>query len=172
MTVAGPSPVDAERAQVYAAERAAFGGTLHERQRPFEELDQRLRAVIGSAWWPGPEVVLRAARADARRSSAVERSRPVARGRGSGVAVEIRLAVGQLDEATLAHELAHVLAGVRSGHDERFRAAHVDVSQVMLGEIAAGWLRAAYLDHGLGLGRRAWPAPEPTGVPGLGPIAL
>jgi hypothetical protein len=172
MTADGLPSVDADRAQVYAAERAAFGGTLHEGQRPFEDLDQRLRAVTGSAWWPGPEVVLRAARADARRSSAVERARPVARSRGSVAAVEIRLAVGQLDEATLCHELAHVLAGFRSGHDQRFRAAHVDVAHAVLGETAAGWLRAAYLDHGLGVGRRGWPAPDTSGVPGLGPIAL
>ena len=41
--------------------------------------------------------------------------------------VEIRVAAGQCTSATLAHELAHALAGVDHGHDAVFRAAHVDV---------------------------------------------
>ena len=72
--------------------------------------------------------------------------------------VEIRLADGQLTETTVAHELAHALAGVDRGHDERFRAAHVDVTALLCGA-AARTLAATYRSFGLAVGDRAWPAP-------------
>ena len=45
----------------------------------------------------------------------------------------VALATGQRDVATLAHELAHALAGVAGGHDARFRAALVDIVVVLAG---------------------------------------
>ncbi len=172
MTVGRRSDANVDRAQVYAAERAAFGGTLHERRRPFHDLEQMVQGLVDDPWWPGPAIVLRRARSDARRSSAVHRAGGTARLAGSGATIEIRIAVGQHDEATLCHELAHVLAGVASGHDGRFRAAHVDLARTLLGETARSWLADAYERHGLALGDRDWPAPPRPSTPGLGPIAL
>ncbi len=66
----------------------------------------------------------------------------------------------QLDDVTIAHELAHLLAGVDHGHDERFRAAHLDVVALLAGTRAASMLAEAYSAFGLSAGRRAWPAPQ------------
>ena len=80
-------------------------------------------------------------------------------------AAVIRLAAGQHDDVTVAHELAHLLAGIAHGHDERFRAAHVDVVALLAGDRAASMLAEAYTSFGLAAGRRAWPPP----VHGSGP---
>jgi len=61
--------------------------------------------VTSSAWWPGPSVEVRVARSDARSSTAGAigtRARSVV----------IRLAAAQCTVATVAHELAHALAGI------------------------------------------------------------
>ena len=60
---------------------------------------------------------------------------------------------------TLTHELAHALAGVAAGHDERFRAAHVDVVAFLAGAGAADDLARAYAAAGLTVGDRRWPSP-------------
>jgi hypothetical protein len=73
--------------------------------------------------------------------------------------VEIRLADGQRTTATLAHELAHALAGVEAGHDATFRAAHVDVCALLAGGRAAAMLAAAYEVAGVAAGTRRWPTP-------------
>ena len=72
-------------------------------------------------------------------------------------AAVIRLAAGQLDDVTIAHELAHLLAGIDHGHDDRFRAAHLDVVALLAGTGAASMLAEAYAAFGLSAGRRAWP---------------
>jgi hypothetical protein len=142
---------DRGREAVYAAEAAAFGGTTLEEPRRFAELRERANALIAGDWWRraggGPADVV-AARPSARSSSARNAARTV-----------VRLPVGQLDEATLAHELAHVLAGVEHGHDERFRAAHVDVVAVLAGSRHAGALTGSYREFGLALAARTWPPP-------------
>ena len=71
----------------------------------------------------------------------------------------MRIAPGQHTLGTLAHELAHALAGVTHGHDASFRAAHVDVCALLADRAAAASLVAAYAQIGLTVGRRRWPPP-------------
>ena len=122
---------DIGRTALGEAEAAAFGGTDLEAEREIAELRAGPAAVTGGSWWRaagGPPVTVTAARASARSSRAAATG--AARWTGA-------LAAGQRDVATLAHELAHALAGVGHGHDERFRAALVDVVTVVAGAPAA-----------------------------------
>ena len=146
---------DRGREAVYAAEEAAFGGTSHAERRPLSDLQVRARALVDGEWWRragGPPVVVIAARRPARSSSA----------RGGGPNAVVRLAAEQLDEMTLAHELAHELAGIGHGHDARFRAAHIDVATALAGSAAAAMLADAYAAFDLPVGARPWPPPQGT----------
>ncbi|MDJ0771791.1 MAG: hypothetical protein QNJ12_23600, partial [Ilumatobacter sp.] len=102
-----------------------------------------------------------AARSDASSSSARQRGgdRPV-----------VRLAAPQMTPATLAHELAHALAGVDAGHGGVFRRAHVDLIRFLHGDEPAGWLADAYAAFDLPLGERAWSASQAGAA--TGPFAL
>lgn len=131
--------VDVDRAQVYAAEEAAFGGTIHDALTRFEHLERLALVVMALPWWQGPVIPVVTARADARSSSA----------RATPSGIEIRLAPPQWTPVTLTHELAHVLAGIDGGHGPEFRRAHVDIVSVALGEEEGGWLLDAYLGFGL-----------------------
>ena len=149
------SAADAGRTAVYAAEDAAFGGTDAEDERSPEELALAARALTSGEWWcsaGAPCVRVGAARAGACSSSARSTGAPAGD-------VEVRVAHGQRTLATLGHELAHALAGVGCGHDATFRAAHVDVTALLLGRIPAARLGAAYEDLGVPAGRRRWPSP-------------
>lgn len=146
---------DADRAQVYAAELAAFDGTDLEALVAFDDLVALADRVMRDPWWPVAPVPVRRARSDARSSTT-----------RAGRDVVIRLARPQQSSATLVHELAHVLAGIDAGHGPLFRRAHVDVATVAFGGDAAGWLAAAYGAAGLPLAERPWPSP------GSGAIAL
>jgi hypothetical protein len=144
---------DRGREAVYAAEEAAFGGTDFDVPRPYAALVELAAGVVGGSWWRacgGPSVELGMARAGAASSSARTASR-----RG----VRLRLAAGQLSSATIAHELAHALAGDGSGHGDRFRAAHVDLVALLGGRQLADDLRWCYGTHGVPPGARAWPPP-------------
>jgi hypothetical protein len=143
---------DRGREAVYAAEEAAFGGTELDDPRPLVDLRARATTIVEGDWWSragGPPVDVLAARVDARSSTARRHSRGTV----------IRLAEPQLDTATMAHELAHVLAGIDHGHDELFRAAHVDVVAVLAGSGAAASLAASYCAFALPLAPRRWPPP-------------
>jgi hypothetical protein len=143
---------DLGREAVYAAEESAFGGTDLEDPLPLADLRVRTATVVDGAWWTasgGPPVDVVAARGDARSSTA----------RHHGPAAQVRLAGSQLDVATVAHELAHVLAGIEHGHDERFRTAHVDVVAMLSGSAPAASLASSYRAFGLELGPRNWPPP-------------
>ena len=153
---------DTGRAAVYAAEIAAFEGTSYESVVPFEELVPLARSITTSSWWPHGHIEVVPARAGAASSSA--------RQRGSEGPV-VRLAAPQMTPATVVHELAHVLAGVASGHSGPFRRAHVDLAGFAFGEEEANWLLDAYAAMGLAPGERAWPAPPVTRAAG-GPVAL
>ena len=153
--------VDGDRAQVYAAELAAFAGTGFEVSVALDRLVVLAHRLFATPWWPCGTTVIRAARTDARSSTTRW---------GGGSAPVIRLAEPQLTMATLAHELAHVLAGSGHGHDATFRRAHLDVVGELLGDVQMEWLAEAYRLHGLGIGARTWPAP-PDRAAG-GPIAL
>ncbi len=143
---------DRGREAVYAAEEAAFGGTDLDDPRPLGELRARATTIVDSDWWNragGPSVDVIAARTDSRSSTASRRSRGAV----------IRLAEAQLDTATVAHELAHVLAGIDHGHDELFRSAHVDVVAMFAGSGVAASLAESYGAFGLSLRPRRWPPP-------------
>lgn len=149
---------DCGRAEVYAAELAAFDGTDLEASRSFEEIRAVIAAVAAGPWWPGPPVWVVAARRDSTASSA--------RNVADGGAV-IRLAAGQLTIATAAHELAHVLAGPAIGHAPVFLAAYLDVVAVITNldsrdrrhQLHVEQLRNALAAAGLAPGQRTWPAP-------------
>lgn len=154
-TAPGRSDCTADRGReaVYAAEEAAFGGTTLGERRSLRELQGRASMIVDGDWWRqagGPAVDVVVARSTARSSSARHDARHAA---------VIRLAAGQLDEVTIAHELAHLLAGIDHGHDDRFRAALLDVVALVAGPRAASMLLDAYAAFGLTAGRRAWPPP-------------
>jgi len=160
---------DVDRAQVYAAELAAFDGTDLEDVVGVAVVSGAIDSVVGGAWWPGRTVRVVAARSDARSSStrcSLE----------EGSVAEIRIADPQATVATGAHELAHALAGVVHGHDGLYRRAHLDVVGVMTnldrvsgrGDVHVEQLRSAYRAAGLSVADRQWPEPSPPG----GAIAL
>lgn len=144
---------DRGRTAVAAAEEAAFGGTSIDDARPRAELESQLAAVVTGPWWAasGPPVHVVTPRRSARSSSARHDSRR------SGV--EVRLTDEQLTLATVAHELAHALAGVACAHGPRFRAAYVDVVALLAGAAEADHLAGAFAQFGVPAGQRAWPAP-------------
>jgi hypothetical protein len=143
---------DEGRAEVYAAELAAYDGTDLEAVVPFEQLVALAARITGAPWWPsGRRVTLRAARSDARSSTT--------RWRGG---IVVRIAAPQATAATVVHELAHVLAGPSAGHGAAFRRAHVDLATVAFGAARAAWLDAAYRAAGLAFGPRTW-QPPPDG---------
>jgi hypothetical protein len=161
--------VDRERAQVYAAEMAAFDGTDLERVVGVEEVRQVITATLAGEWWPGGAVEVRAARSDAM-SSATHCALD------EGSTATIAIAGPQATIATGAHELAHALAGVARGHDAIYRRACLDVVQVMTNVdrlhgramLHVDQLSDAYAAVGLDVGERAWRAPPSAG----GAIAL
>lgn len=142
---------DDGRAAVYAAEIAAFEGTSYEALTAFDELVALAHTVTTASWWPHGEIPVVRARADASSSSARQRGedRPT-----------VRLAAPQMTPATLVHELAHVLAGVGSGHGPVFRRAHVDLTGYAFGGTEAVWLVEAYAAMQLAPGPRAWSQPS------------
>ncbi|WP_420450588.1 hypothetical protein [Ilumatobacter sp.] len=161
--------VDADRAQVYAAELAAFDGTDLEEVVGVESVAAAIGEVVASSWWPRPAVSVAAARRDAR--SSVTRCTGIV-----GDASEIRIAGPQATLATAAHELAHALAGVAHGHDAVFRRAHLDVIAAITdrdrvdgrGDLHVVQLMHAYAAAELPVATRRWTEPPTTG----GPIAL
>lgn len=153
---------DVGRQAVYAAEIAAFEGTSYESLTTIDELLGLAASITTADWWSAGQIDVLQARSDAGSSST--------RQRGSNQPV-VRLAAPQMTPATLVHELAHVLAGVRHGHGDVFRRAHVDLAGYAFGPTRANWLIEAYAAMGLTLGSRAWPAPPIVPIGG-GPISL
>jgi hypothetical protein len=149
---------DCGRAEVYAAEAAAFDGTDLELGRSFDEVSSLIAAVVEGPWWPGAPVRVVPARRDAASSSARE---------GADASTIIRLAAGQTTIATAAHELAHALAGPGAGHSSVFLAAYLDVVAVVTNldsrdrrhRLHVDQLHGALAAAGLVVGARAWPAP-------------
>ena len=149
---------DCGRAELYAAEAAAFDGTDLESELPFDDVAAAIDGVTGGAWWPGGAVRVVAARRDARSSNAR---------RIDATTTVIRLAATQLTIATAAHEVAHALAGPLLGHSPVFLAAYLDVVAVITnldscdrrGDLHVRQLRGAFDVAALAVGRRQWPAP-------------
>lgn len=157
---------DVDHEAVYAAERAAFDGTDLETRVSLDRLVALADRVTGGDWWPSAPVVVRASRSDARSSTTRCRITEV------GAHHEIRLAVEQMTMATLAHELAHVVAGVGAGHGPRFRAAYLDVVAVLTNldptdrrrDLHVSQLVDAFAAAALAIANRGWPAPPSTGA--------
>ena len=153
---------DTDRAAVYASELAAFDGTDLETIVGVDNLVRRSRRVLEGEWWPGPAVVVRAARSDARSSST----------RCDTDGAVVRLAAGQATVATAAHELAHALAGADQGHGATFRRSMLDVVEVITnsdssdrrGTLHVDQLDAAFAAAGLPVAERSWPAPDAGGA--------
>lgn len=141
---------DRGRTAVYSAEVAAFDGTSAERVDTFEVIVSVAESVMSAPWWPRGHIEIVRRRSDARSSVTCQE--------GSDDPT-IRLAPKQFTKATIAHELAHVLAGVVHGHDRVFRRAHLDVVGHAVASYAAEWLADAYAAHRLDIGERHWPAP-------------
>lgn len=162
MSERGGGGGDTGREAVYAAEIAAFDGTSYESVVALEVLIEIGTKICTADWWPHGEIDVVAARSDARSSSTRQRgsTRPV-----------IRLAAPQMTRATLIHEFAHVLAGVKLGHSPVFRRAYIDLAGFVFGADEARWLVDAFDAIGLGCGERRWPSPTLRRVSG-GPIAL
>ena len=160
---------DRERAQVYAAELAAFDGTDLEAVVGIDAVAEAVRSVARADWWPHGDIAVREMRADAR--SSVTRCSS-----DDGSVVDIGIARPQATIATGAHELAHALAGVAHGHDAVFRRAHLDVVQAITnldrlrgrGAVHVEQLVHAYAAAGLVVGERTWTPPPTSG----GAIAL
>jgi hypothetical protein len=144
--------IDRGRSAVGAAEERAFGGTELDEPIDRRTAEARLADVTGGPWWRrcGPAVIVARPRASARSSSA----------RGDTDRVEVQLTEPQLSVATVAHELAHALAGVDHGHDDAFRAAYVDVVAVLAGVGPARALSEAFAAMGIAAGERRWPPPH------------
>jgi hypothetical protein len=166
---------DRERTAVYVAEQMAFDGTDLERVLDVGTVGALVAGITGGNWWPAGRVGLRRPRADARSSSCTW---------GPDAPV-VAIAAGQATVATIAHELAHALAGADAGHGPTFRRALLDVVQVATnlddstvrsgpidlrrrGRLHVDQLSDALGAAGLGVGDRAWPPPPDVG----GSIAL
>lgn len=160
---------DRERAQVYAAELAAFDGTDLEAVVGVDAVAEAVRSIVRAGWWPRGDIAVREMRSDAK--SSVTRCTS-----GDGAIVDIGIARPQATIATGAHELAHALAGVAHGHDAVFRRAHLDVVQAITnldrlrgrGAVHVLQLERAYAAAGLVVGERTWTPPPRSG----GAIAL
>jgi hypothetical protein len=166
---------DRDRAELYAAELSAFDGTDLESVVGFSAVSSALRDVVDGSWWPGPAVVVRRARSDARTSTTRCSSSVGATTRT--MTTTIRFAPQQTTIATAAHELAHALAGPAAGHDASFRRAYLDIVAVITnrssldrrGDLHVEQLHRAFESAGLSIAPRRWPSP-PSAV--AGPIAL
>jgi hypothetical protein len=140
---------DRDRQAVYDAEDAAFGGTTWDEAMPFDAAADLAGAFCASRWWaafdlPAPAVV--ATRADSHTSYARWEGEPT-----------IHLSPAGCTVATLAHELAHLVAQRAAGdgepaHGPAFRRADVTLAAALMGGAAAARLASAFLGAGLDLG--------------------
>ena len=167
---------DSERRATYEAEAAAFDGTDLESIVAFEQLASIAGRVTSEPWWSGPAITVRRARRDAATSTA-----RCWGGTDAGRAVDVRLAADGCTLATLAHELAHALAGAERGHDGLFRRAELDLIAVVTnldsttrrGPAHATALRETFDRFGLDVATRRWADPaSDDGPEGFGGRAI
>jgi hypothetical protein len=137
---------------VSAAEEMAFGGTDLDVPIDRGVAEQRIADITAGSWWRscGPPVTVSTPRAGIRSSTA----------RDDAGRVGIQLSDEQLTLSTVAHELAHALAGTGHGHDATFRAAYVDVVAVLAGAVSAEALNEAFAAMGVSTAERRWPRPH------------
>lgn len=151
---------DVGRAAVAAVETTAFGGTSLDDVVGRSRAEGWVSDVVAGPWWlqAGPPVIVRRPRVSTRSSSARVAADDQQR-LGAHAPVEVQLADEQCSLATVAHELAHALAGVAAGHGPRFRAAHVDLVSVLAGRSTGVFLAECYGRFGLAVSARRWPEP-------------
>jgi hypothetical protein len=139
--------VDRHRQAVYDLEDVAFGGTIHDEPMPFAEAADLVRSFCAEGWWvarglPVPDVL--PTRVDSSRSYA----------RCDGGDPSIHLSPAGCTVATIAHELAHVVAR-RTGADDEpdhgpaFRRWDVALAEALMGPAGADRLAAAFATAGL-----------------------
>jgi len=151
---------DGDRQRVYDAEDAAFLDTSYADRLGERGCRWLLERLVATPWWAaagGGTPVLRAARADSTRSTAVT----------SAGRAELRIGPGMDHVSVLSHEAAHLLATPGAGHGPVFRAAHLDVAAVVLGRHGAGRLAERYARAGLAVAARGWPDPPDFGYGGI-----
>lgn len=147
---------DRGRSRVYKVEEAVFAGSEASRLRSFDEVVEVAEAVFDTRWWSrfDVEVELRQTRPSARSSFCDFYG---------GRSFTVAMCPAQLEAATLAHELAHVITSVSDvgdpGHGPTFRSAMVDLTAVILGHRWSDTLLDALHDAGLDIGQRKWWAP-------------
>jgi hypothetical protein len=143
--------MDRGRAAIAAAEEIAFGGTALETPIPRRDVERSMAEVVDGPWWRSCAVAVTVVtpRRDARSSSA----------RAGDDGIEIRITDEQLTGVTVAHELAHALAGPAHGHDDTYRAGYIDIVAVLVGADAAARLAGAFVEVGIAAGGRRWPPP-------------
>ena len=152
---------DGDRQRVYDAEDAAFVETSYADRLGERGCQWLFDHLVALPWWAaatsGPVPVLRAARSDSTRSTAVV----------AGDRTEVRIGPGMDQAHVLSHELAHLLATAGASHGGIFRAAHLDVATLVLGAHGADRLLDFYGRAGLAIAARAWPVPPGHGPGGL-----
>lgn len=161
----GARSCDDGRQAVYTAETIALGGTDLDDLCDIDALRAVARRVTADPWWAGPAVRVRQARVDAASSSATGPA-------GAAGEIVVRLSAPQATLATVAHELAHALAGVERGHDPTFRRAMLDVIAVVTNldttdrrrRTHVDALAEAYAALGLDVGDRRWSEPPHPGA--------
>ena len=150
--------VDRHRQAVYDAEDVAFGGTAYDEPLPFADAAELVGAFCATGRWAAlglPVPAVAPTRADSSRSYA----------ECDGDAV-LHLAPAGCTVATIAHELAHLLAHRLGRSDDpahglAFRRADVDLAGALMGTVAAERLAAAFAGAGLDLGPELDVGPTP-----------
>lgn len=147
---------DVDRQRVYAAENLVFEETLFVEPLGATGVVDLARLVGADPWWVrnGIPFTVSPARRESLHSSAFV----------AGDTARIRLSIHQEDAATLAHELAHLLANrhdPHAGHGPLFRAAELDTVTLVCGTTTAARLGRCFADSSLALARRRWQ--DPTG---------
>ena len=143
------SAIDRHRQAVYDLEDVAFGGTIFDEPMAFAEAADLVRSFCADRWWietglPVPDV------APTRRDSGQSFAR-------CGDDPSIHLSPVGCTVATIAHELAHVVArrtgpGDEPDHGAAFRRADVVLAGALMGTAAAERLAATFTGAGLDLG--------------------
>ncbi|HET8930432.1 MAG TPA: hypothetical protein VFN21_07235 [Acidimicrobiales bacterium] len=156
---------DAMRSAVYAVEHSVFAETLFSDPVGAAGMLDLAGLVADSGWWQrnGTTFEIAPTRREAQHSSAT------AEPAGGGPA-QIRISVHQEDAATLAHELAHLLAGSHGAtppHGPTFIAAELDVVSLVCGTIAARRMSRAFSEAGIAASARTWEPPDPLEDRGL-----
>lgn len=156
---------DAKRSAVYAVEHAVFAETLFSEPLGAAGVLDLVDLLAHTDWWQrnGTVFTVRPARRESQHSSAGITAT-------GGRVAQIRLSIHQEDAATLAHELAHLLAarhGASTAHGPVFVAAEIDVVTVLCGTIAAGRLAERFAEAGLLGADRSWEPPAPLLQRGL-----